>query len=115
MNTDRDFIDIGSVDDVPVRGARLVKTAEETIAVFKTVSGEIFAVEDKCPHLAGPLSQGIVHGNSVTCPLHNLVIDLASGAAQGPDGGCVKTCPIEIIDGRILLKPVTTTLREQVA
>ena len=114
MNMDRDFVDIGSVDDVPVRGARLVKTRAETIAVFKTASGDIFAIEDKCPHLAGPLSQGIVHDGSVTCPLHNLVIDLASGVAQGPDGGCVKTYPINIVDGRILIKPIKMP-REKVA
>ncbi|GAA6156590.1 nitrite reductase small subunit NirD [Pyruvatibacter sp. HU-CL02332] len=109
MTIDTDFIDIGTVEDVPVRGSRLVKTPDATIAIFKTMEGQIFAIEDKCPHLSGPLSQGIVHGNRVTCPLHNLVIDLANGQADGPGGGpngkCVKTFPIEIMDGRILLKP----------
>jgi len=114
MTLNQDFIDIGAIEDVPVRGSRLVKTRAATIAIFKTVDGDVFAIEDKCPHLSGPLSQGIVHGSSVTCPLHNLVIDLASGKAQGPDGGCVKTYPIEIADGRLLLK-LAHTLSEKVA
>lgn len=114
MTRNQDFIDIGSVDDVPARGSRLVKTHDATIAVFKTVEGDVFAIEDKCPHLSGPLSQGIVHGSSVTCPLHNLVIDLATGAAQGPDGGCVRTYPVELSDGRVLLKLVNA-LGEKVA
>jgi len=97
------YLDIGSVDDIPERGARLVKTKSETVAVFRTASGQIFAIEDKCPHLSGPLSQGIVHGSRVTCPLHNLVVDLATGMADGPDGGCVRTFPVEVRDGRILI------------
>ena len=97
------FVDIGTLDDIPERGARLVKTRAGTVAVFRTSAGQVYAVEDKCPHLAGPLSQGIVHGGRVTCPLHNLVIDLASGAAEGPDGGCVRTYPVQLREGRIHL------------
>lgn len=98
-----DKIDIGRVDDVPARGARLVKTPMGEIAVFRTEEGALFALEDRCPHKHGPLSQGIVHGHHVTCPLHNLVIDLRSGEALGPDGGCVKTYVVEMHAGRILL------------
>ena len=70
-----------------------------TIAVFRTAADEIFALEDKCPHKNGPLSQGIVHDGCVTCPLHNWVISLASGSAQGADAGRTATFPVRV-DGR---------------
>jgi nitrite reductase (NADH) small subunit len=97
------WVDIGPLDAIPVRGARLVKTASGCIAVFRTSDDEAFAVEDKCPHKAGPLSQGIVHGKSVTCPLHNWVISLETGKAQGADEGQARTIPLRLENGRLLL------------
>ena len=90
------WADIGRIDDIPLRGARLVKTARGCIAVFRTAENEAFALDDKCPHNGGPLSQGIVHGRFVTCPLHNWVIGLDSGAAQGADKGTVKTHALKV-------------------
>ena len=81
------WIDIGPLDAVPIKGARVVKTGEGCIAVFRTASGEAFAIDDACPHKAGPLSQGIVHGASVTCPLHNWEISLETGKVLGADEG----------------------------
>ncbi len=98
-----DWIDIGALDAIPVRGARLVKTAAGCIAVFRTAHDQAYAIEDSCPHKGGPLSQGIVHGTSVTCPLHNWVISLESGVAQEADKGSVRTFPLKINDGRLLL------------
>jgi nitrite reductase (NADH) small subunit len=97
------WIEIGELEDIPVRGARVVKTAEGCVAVFRTAENEAFAIDDRCPHKGGPLSQGIVHGRAVTCPLHNWVIDLATGDAQGADVGSVKTVPLKIEAGRLLL------------
>ncbi|MBL8882678.1 MAG: nitrite reductase small subunit NirD [Hyphomicrobium sp.] len=97
------FIEVASIDDIPVRGARCVKTAFGRIAIFRTASDEIFAMEDRCPHKGGPLSQGIVHGSSVTCPLHNWVISLETGKAQGADEGAVATIPVKREGNRILI------------
>lgn len=97
------WVDIGALDSIPVRGARVVKTAAGCIAVFRTASDEAFAIEDRCPHKAGPLSQGIVHGRHVTCPLHNWVIDLTTGSALGADEGQVKTVALKIEGDRLLL------------
>ncbi len=97
------WIDIGTLEDIPVRGARVVKTARGCVAVFRTADDEVFALDDRCPHKGGPLSQGIVHGHSVTCPLHNWVIGLATGEAQGADKGSVKTVPLKREGGRLLL------------
>lgn len=99
----RNWIDVCAVDDVPLRGARTVKTATQEIAVFRTAEGEVFALENRCPHRGGPLSEGIVHGKKVACPLHNWVIDLTSGAATGADEGCAEHIPVKIEAGRICL------------
>jgi nitrite reductase (NADH) small subunit len=97
------WIDIGRIEDLPQRGARLVRLSGVPVAVFRTAEDEIFALVDRCPHRGGPLSEGIVSGRSVTCPLHNWVVDLASGEAHEPDIGCAPTVPVERVDGRILL------------
>ena len=100
---DEKWSDVGSVTEVPYRGARVVATARGHVAVFKSADGRIFALWDKCPHKGGPLSQGIVHGESVTCPLHNWVIGLETGEVQGPDGGCARKVPVKVDAGRIYL------------
>ena len=99
-----DWLDIGRLDEIPVRGARTVPVAGgEEIAVFRTGDDRVFALVNRCPHKKGPLSQGIVHGHSVTCPLHNWRISLRSGQALGDDEGCVPTIPVKVDAGRIYL------------
>jgi nitrite reductase (NADH) small subunit len=97
-----DWTLIGSINDIPRRGARCVMTPQGKIAVFRTMEDQIFAIDDQCPHKGGPLSQGIVHGASVTCPLHNWVISLETGKALGADEGSVKTVPIKLDGDHIL-------------
>ena len=97
------FIDIGRLKDIPRQGARVVKTAQGCVAVFRTADDRVFALDDRCPHKGGPLSEGIVHGDRVTCPLHNWVFDMNSGAAQGADEAAVRTYRVLVEDGRILL------------
>jgi nitrite reductase (NADH) small subunit len=98
-----DFIDIGHLDDIPPEGARVVKTPLGCVAVFRTAEDEVFALDDRCPHKGGPLSNGITHGRSVTCPLHNWVISLETGLVQGADDGKVATWGVKVRGGRILL------------
>jgi nitrite reductase (NADH) small subunit len=97
------WIDLGPVTGLPERGSRVVRVGDLRIAVFRTGSGGVFALRDACPHRGGPLSQGIVHGERVTCPLHDWVIDLKSGNAQGADVGCTPTYPVRIADGRVAI------------
>lgn len=96
------WVDIGALGDVPERGARVLKTALGCVAVFRTGPEELFAASNTCPHKGGPLSEGIVHGQSVTCPLHNWVFDLKTGQAQGEDGR-IATYPVRLEAGRILI------------
>ena len=97
------WIDIGHIDNIPLRGARVVKTHLGCVAIFRTAEAEVFATSDRCPHEGGPLSEGIVHGNAVTCPLHSWVFDLNTGQAQGTDEGKVATYPVRLESGRILI------------
>ncbi|MGQ0564345.1 MAG: nitrite reductase small subunit NirD [Gemmobacter sp.] len=97
------MIDIAGLDDIPRQGARVVRTRLGCIAVFRTAADEVFALEDRCPHKGGPLSEGIVHGTQVTCPLHAWVFDLNTGRALGADEGEVRTYAVGLEDGRILL------------
>lgn len=106
-----DWLDIAALEDVPQRGARVVKTAQGCVAVFRTASDEVYALNNACPHKGGPLSEGIVHGASVTCPLHNWVFSLETGEAQGADNGSVQTYPARVENGRILLDKLATAAR----
>ncbi len=107
------WIDIGALDDIPPQGARVVKTAQGCVAVFRTADDQVFAIDDRCPHKGGPLSEGIVHGSAVTCPLHAWVFSLETGMAQGADAGAVVTYPTRLEAGRVLLE--TTRLARRVA
>jgi nitrite reductase (NADH) small subunit len=99
-----DWIEIAKFEDIPRQGARVIEFDTARVAVFRTATDEIFAVRDKCPHRGGPLSQGIVHGGKVTCPLHNWKIDLATGEAVLPDKGCTRTYATKVEDGRVFLR-----------
>lgn len=98
-----DWIEIGTLFDIPVRGARCIKTAIGPIAVFRTATDDVYAIADQCPHKGGPLSQGIVHGAQVTCPLHNWVFSLETGEAQGADEGAVRTFALRRVGDTILI------------
>jgi nitrite reductase (NADH) small subunit len=97
------WIAVGSLSEIPRRGARCVRNGEMTIAVFRTADDRVFALEDRCPHRNGPLSQGIVHDGCVTCPLHNWVISLETGKAQGADEGETVSFPVRLDGDTILL------------
>lgn len=99
--------DVGALDDIPRLGARTVGTRNGAVAVFRTLDDRVFALDDNCPHKGGKLSQGIVHGESVTCPLHNWIIGLADGKAAEPDEGCVRVVPVKLVGRRILLASPT--------
>jgi nitrite reductase (NADH) small subunit len=92
------------VADIPVLGSRRVQRAQGIdVAVFRNSEDQVFALLDRCPHKGGPLSQGIVHGTSVSCPLHNWNICLADGCAKAPDEGCTPKFAVQIKDGEVYL------------
>ncbi|MBI5329392.1 MAG: nitrite reductase small subunit NirD [Betaproteobacteria bacterium] len=103
-----DWIEITKFEDIPRQGARVVELAHDDavhrIALFRTATDGIYAVKDKCPHRGGPLSEGIVHGGLVTCPLHGFKIDLVTGEAVLPDKGCARTYAVKVEGGQVFLR-----------
>ena len=101
--SDANWYVIGSLADIPSRGARTVRVDGLEVAVFRTADDHVFALENRCPHKGGPLADGIVHGRKVACPLHNWVINLESGKATGADEGCAQEYPVRVENGEIRL------------
>ncbi|MEO5706090.1 MAG: nitrite reductase small subunit NirD [Alteraurantiacibacter sp.] len=103
------WLDIGPTTQIEPGTARTLPVAggpgdeKREIAVFHTMRNEFYALVNKCPHKQGPLSQGIVHGDTVSCPLHNWRISLRTGEAQGDDKGCTPTIPLKVDNGRLFL------------
>lgn len=99
-----DWIDICAVEDIPLAGARVVqRRTGGDVALFRSGDGKVFALLDRCPHKGGPLSQGMVFGKSVACPLHNWSIGLCSGQAAAPDEGCTPAFRVRVEDGAVYL------------
>jgi nitrite reductase (NADH) small subunit len=88
------WVEVGTLADIPKQGARVVRTQGGDIALFRTADDEVFALRDRCPHKGGQLSQGIVFGNKVACPLHDWKINLDTGLAVAPDEGCAARYPV---------------------
>ena len=100
------YLGICKLDDIPVLGARRFKRDDgKMIAVFRNADDKVFALQDKCPHKGGPLSQGIVFGESVACPLHNWCISLNDGCAALPDVGQVEKFAARVRDGQVEIDP----------
>ena len=98
------WIEVCRVEDIPVLGSRRVsRPVGVDVAVFRNADDQVFALLDRCPHKGGPLSQGIVFGSSVACPLHNWTIGLEDGCARAPDEGCTPRFSVQVVDGRVSL------------
>ena len=96
---------ICNITDIPVLGSRRVtRDSGLDVAVFRNSQDEVFALLDRCQHKGGPLSQGIVFGTHVACPLHNWTIGLCDGQASAPDEGCTPKFSVKLEDGAVYLK-----------
>lgn len=91
-----DWKKLCALEDIPRLGSRLVKSAKGDIAVFRNADDEVFALHDKCPHRGGPLSQGLVAGKTVHCPMHGWKIRLDDGQAVAPDRGCARSFAVRL-------------------
>ncbi|AWA38833.1 nitrite reductase small subunit NirD [Pseudomonas sp. 22105] len=97
------WLDICALEEINALGSRIIAGPKGDIAIFRTSDDEVFALDDRCPHKGGPLSQGLIYGKRVACPLHNWQIDLQSGEAQVPDVGCAHHHPARVENGRVQL------------
>ncbi len=96
-----EWMEICGVDEIPENGARTVRVAKTEIALFRLGDGDVHALENRCPHKGGPLAEGIVSGHDVLCPLHNLRVNIDSGASEE---GCVRIYETRIENGRVMLR-----------
>ena len=94
---------VAMLADIPPLGSRVVKSVQGDIALFRTAEGEVFALLDKCPHKGGHLSQGIVFGKKVACPMHGWHIQLEDGIAVAPDEGCARKFPVKLEGNAVYL------------
>lgn len=97
------WLDICALDEINPLGSRVVAGPKGDIAIFRAADDQVFALDDRCPHTGGPLSQGLIYGKRVACPLHNWQIELESGEAVAPDQGCAHRHPVRVENGRVLL------------
>ncbi|WP_209240538.1 nitrite reductase small subunit NirD [Pseudomonas aeruginosa] len=97
------WLDICALDEINPLGSRVVAGPKGDIAIFRAADDQVFALDDRCPHKGGPLSQGLIYGKRVACPLHNWQIELESGEAVAPDQGCAHRHPVRVENGRVLL------------
>ncbi|HBO1214704.1 TPA: nitrite reductase small subunit NirD [Pseudomonas aeruginosa] len=97
------WLDICALDEINPLGSRVVAGPKGDIAIFRAADDQVFALDDRCPHKGGPLSQGLIYGKRVACPLHNWQIELESGEAMAPDQGCAHRHPVRVENGRVLL------------
>ncbi len=103
-NMAQEWTEVARVEDIPPLRAGVVRTKRGDIAIFHAGDDRFYALDNRCPHEGGPLSEGIVHDCRVTCPLHNWVLDLRTGEATGADEGAAKTYEVKVEDGRIFLR-----------
>ncbi|KAF1693112.1 nitrite reductase small subunit NirD [Pseudoxanthomonas koreensis] len=102
--TDDAWVRVCAIDEIPLLGSRVLECGEgDNIALFRPAAARVFALADRCPHKGGPLSQGIVSGDTVTCPLHGWNIQLDSGQACAPDVGCARRYPVQLRGGEVWL------------
>ncbi|WP_338849770.1 nitrite reductase small subunit NirD [Massilia sp. W12] len=98
----QNWLEVGSLEHIPLQGARVVEYADlPPLALFRTADDQVYALLDRCPHQGGPLSQGMVFADSVSCPLHNWQIDLKSGQAHAPDVGCTPVVALKLMAGQV--------------
>jgi len=98
-----EWISVGPLEAIPRLGSRTITTRDGNVAIFRASDDQLFALRDHCPHKGGPLSQGIVFGHRVACPLHNWSIDLESGEAAAPDKGCARRHQVKVENGVVLV------------
>jgi len=101
--SEKNWIEVCKLEDIPPSQARTVNAGETMIAVFRLTDNRVKAVENRCPHKQGPLAEGIISGDDILCPLHNWRISLDSGKVAAPDEGCVKTYPVKVEEGQVFL------------
>lgn len=78
-----DFVKVAQTNELEPGQGRLVDVKGKRIALFN-VDGNFYALDDTCPHRGGPLSEGPIAGEQVTCPWHGSKFNIRTGDVVGP-------------------------------
>ncbi len=88
---------VAHYSDLPVRAGYSVKIDNQEVALFKVTNGKVYGIENRSPHpKGGVLTEGLVSGEYVFCPVYDWKISLADGKVQAPDEGQVRTYQVEV-------------------
>jgi nitrite reductase (NADH) small subunit len=98
------WVKVTTLESIPKLGAIVVRSNGTEIGIFRLEDDRVFAVNNKCPHKAGPLSEGIVYGDKVACPLHSWKISLVDGRAEEPDIGKTACFNTKVENGIVYLE-----------
>jgi nitrite reductase (NADH) small subunit len=95
------FTTVCELDDLPVGLGRAFRIGNDSVAVFRTRTGRVFATASRCTHRGGPLADGMLAGEQVVCPLHAFRFDSDTGACDQPGVCPVATYPVEVAGGLV--------------
>lgn len=98
------WMSVCSLADIPSYGSRKLHVGRITVALIRTEGEQVYALEDRCPHRGGPLSEGIVSADRVACPLHGQCVELATGRTIAPDEGCTQRFALRVVDGEVQMR-----------
>ena len=93
-----EYVKVGRVDDFTEGEGRSVEVAGRWLALFRT-GGAFYAIDNACPHMAGPLGAGRLDGHVVTCPLHGWRIDVTTGCSPTNEHVRVARFDVRVEDG----------------
>ena len=90
-----------TLDELPVGLGRAFQVGDQLIAVFRTRTGAVFAVDGVCPHKGGPLADGMLAGDQVVCPYHAFRYHAGTGGCDQPGVCAIATFPVDVADGTV--------------
>lgn len=97
-----DFVEAARLDEVPLGTGKAIAIAGKEVALFN-VDGQIYAIDDVCPHAGSSLGNGKLAGRVVTCRSHGMKIDVATGCFPASEGFAVTSYPVMVLAGKIMV------------
>ena len=99
--TDSSPVPVCQLSELPIGLGRAFRIAGKTIAIFRTRAGQLFATDNTCPHKSGPLSEGLLSGDAVVCPLHQFRFNMTTGTCDQDNVCQVTTYQVTMIDSTV--------------
>jgi nitrite reductase (NADH) small subunit len=98
-----EFVEVCDEADIPPGTGKMFEIGRDEIGVFN-IAGKFYAIDNMCPHEGGPMSEGMVAGTVVTCPLHGWRTDVTTGESLELPGVKVNTFEVKVENGKVYIK-----------